>query len=302
MYPGQPPQRPYRPPMTREEAMRRQAYYRKKKKKKMIRQAAILSVAALFLITAIIGITVAIHRRGDQVDLPDPITYPTQTTTESPAETGAPETTAPQTEADKGITICIDPGHGFEDPGASTEYLGQYTESDVTLAIALKLRDLLTERGYNVIMTHDTNTIPADAPKNEPYLFSLWERTDFANLHNPDFFLSIHGDTYEDENVYGTRVYFQSITGSDNTAITRVAQNFVDALTLSVTNARRDPLLKEMADDNAYYVLRNVTMPAVLIEVGFASNPVDAANMLDEAWQTQVAVGMANGVDMTFGR
>ncbi len=301
MYPGPPPQRSNRPPISREEAMRRQAYYKKKKKQKMMRRIALLTCFALFLITSVILITVFAHRASEQVDLPDPITYPTEKT-DAPDETQAPDTTADQSTEKSGITICIDPGHGFEDPGTSSEHLAEKNECDITLSIGLKLRDLLTERGYNVIMTHDTNQIPADAPKNEAYLFSLWERTDFANLHRPDFFISIHADTYDDASVHGTRVYFRSVTGEDNTAITRIAQNFVDALTLSVTNARRDPLLKEMPDDSAYYVLRHVTMPAVLIEVGFVSNPIDAANMLDEEWQKQVAIGMADGIDLSFGR
>ena len=172
----------------------------------------------------------------------------------------------------------------------------------MTLAIGLKLRDKLLARGYDVVMTHDTNTKPADAPMWEPYLFGLAKRTAYANEQDPDFYLSIHGDTFEDKNVQGARVYFQSITGQDNSSITAVAQCFVDALTVALTDAVKTPLLKEMADDSAYYVLRNVNMPAVLVEVGFASNPTDAANMLSDAWQDRVAEALANGVDRAYGK
>lgn len=306
--PQQPPQQrpPQRRPLTREEWMRYQEYLRKKKQKELRRKLTVLICATLLIITTVVLISVALHRSShDDTSLPADST-PTADTNLKPAETTAPqqttaaETTAPPA-AEKKITVCIDPGHGYDDPGATTEFLGQYTESDVTLAIGLKLRDKLLARGYDVVMTHDTNDIPAGTPAGEQYLFGLAKRTAYANEQDPDFYLSIHGDTFEDPNVQGARVYFQSITGRDNSAITAVAQCFVDALTVALTDAVKTPLLKEMADENAYYVLRNVNMPAVLVEIGFASNPTDAANMLNEAWQDRVAEALANGVDRAYG-
>ncbi|MBE6575900.1 MAG: N-acetylmuramoyl-L-alanine amidase [Ruminococcaceae bacterium] len=304
--PQQPPRPPQRRPLTREEWMRYQEYLRKKKQKELHRKLAILICAALLIITTVILISVALHRSShDDASLPADSTPAATTDPKLPESTAAPQTTPAETtvppSAPKKFTVCIDPGHGYDDPGASTEYLGTYTESDVTLAIGLKLRDKLLARGYDVIMTHETNTPPADAPAGEQYLFGLAKRTAYANENEPDFYLSIHGDTFEDPSVQGARVYFQSITGKDNSSITAVAQCFVDALTVALTDAVKTPLLKEMADENAYYVLRNVDMPAVLVEVGFASNPTDAANMLNEAWQDRVAEALANGVDRAYG-
>ncbi len=280
--------------------MRRQAYARKmQQRRQMQKRIAVLAIAALFILFTVILISVALHRADTDVSLPADTTDPV-TTTAAPAVTDRPavsETTPNRS----GITICIDPGHGFDDPGASTAFLGELTESDITLAIGLKLRDELTARGYTVIMTHDTNEIPAGTPAGEQYLFGLAKRTAFANEHKPDFFLSIHGDTFADPSVQGSRVYYQSVTGENNDAITATAQCFVDALTEALTDAKKEPLLKEMVDDDAYYVLRNVTMPAVLVEVGFASNANDAANMLDEDWQAKIAAALADGVDRNFG-
>lgn len=303
--PYQPPQRPPQRKLTREEWMRRQEYLRRKKQQQLHRRLAILTFAALFVILTVVLISVALHRSGQETSLDaNETTLPPQTDPENtgtPVQTTAPQTTAPPTISDK-ITICIDPGHGYDDPGATTEYLGDYTEKDITLSIGLKLRDLLLARGYSVVMTHDTNDIPDDAPVGEQYLFGLAKRTAYANQTDAVFYLSIHGDTFEDSSVQGSRVYFQSITGEDNTAITRLAQNFVDALTLALPDAPKAPLLKEMPDDSAYYVLRNVTMPAVLVEIGFASNPTDAANMLDDAWQQKIAEALADGIDRGFAK
>lgn len=296
-----PPQRPGRPPLTREEYMRRQAYFRRKKRREMQKRIAILAIAALFILFTIILISVALHRSDTPANLPLEETTLAPGTTAEPAETTLPpvDTTAPEKQ---GTVICIDPGHGYDDPGASTKFLGDVTESEVTLAIGLKLRDLLVARGYIVIMTHETNEIPAGTAPGEQYLFGLAKRTAYANEQNPDFYLSIHGDTFEDPSVQGSRVYFQSVTGEDNSAITATAQRFVDALTAELTDAKKAPMLKEMRDDDAYYVLRNVNAPAVLVEVGFASNQTDAANMLDEAWQARIAQALADGVDRNFGK
>lgn len=295
-----PPQRPGRPPLTREEYMRRQAYLRNKQRRAMQKRMAILAIAALFVLFTVILISVALHRADTAVNLPPETTLAAVTTAPAAVTTlPSAETTAPEKPS---AVICIDPGHGYDDPGASTKFLGDVTESEVTLAIGLKLRDLLVARGYTVIMTHETNEIPADAEPGKQYLFGLAKRTAYANEKKPDFYLSIHGDTFEDPSVQGSRVYFQSVTGEDNSAITAMAQRFVDALTAELTDAKKAPLLKEMKDDEAYYVLRNVNMPAVLVEVGFASNQNDATNMLDEDWQARIARALADGIDRNFGK
>ena len=123
----------------------------------------------------IILVSIGLHRASEPADVSVPDTTDAQTTVVTEADTTVPPP------LEKGITICIDPGHGFDDPGASTEYLGQWTEADVNLAIGLMLRDELVARGYTVIMTHDTNDIPADASPNEQYLFGLAKRTAYAN-------------------------------------------------------------------------------------------------------------------------
>ena len=295
-----PPQPPGRPPLTREEYMRRQAYLRNKQRRAMQKRMAILAIAALFVLFTVILISVALHRADTAVNLPPETTLAAVTTAPAAVTTlPSAETTAPEKPS---AVICIDPGHGYDDPGASTKFLGDVTESEVTLAIGLKLRDLLVARGYTVIMTHETNEIPSDAEPGKQYLFGLAKRTAYANEKKPDFYLSIHGDTFEDPSVQGSRVYFQSVTGEDNSAITAMAQRFVDALTAELTDAKKAPLLKEMKDDEAYYVLRNVNMPAVLVEVGFASNQNDAANMLDEDWQARIARALADGIDRNFGK
>jgi len=288
------------------------------RRRRMQKRVAILVIALLFAVLTVVLIAVALQRGSAPTDAtPGEITEPNSPQqTDPPVTTDAPQTTTPETTAppettvppqttavppenDGRITICIDPGHGFDDNGASSEYLVNTHEKDITLAISLKLRAALESAGFHVIMTHDTNQIPADAPLGEMYLFGLAKRTEFANKHMPDLYVSIHADSFDDPTVNGSRVYFQTVTGKDNSAITAIGQKFVNSITAAFPSAKR-PMLKPMEDDNAYYVLRNTNMPAVLIEVGFATHPGDAANMVNPTWQQQMADAIANGVKAIF--
>ena len=56
------------------------------------------------------------------------------------------------------------------------------------------------------------------------------------------------------------------------------------------------PLVKTMADDDAFYVIKKIGVPSVLCEIGFVTNQTDAANMLDEAWRQAAAQAIADGI------
>ena len=64
-------------------------------------------------------------------------------------------------------------------------------------------------------------------------------------------------------------------------------------------NAKKTRVIEKDFED-AYYVIREAPVPSSLIEVGFVTNPTDAANMLDEAWRRTIAKGIAAGIDSFF--
>lgn len=210
----------------------------------------------------------------------------------------APDT-AGNTAEESGITICVDPGHGFEDIGTDSELLGTFSEKDITLAIALSLRDFLEEKGFQIVLTHDGQSFPKTDIDDGNRLFNPKERISYVQTLKIDYFLSIHCDSYEaDDSVQGTRVYYSA--GTDFVKKSGQAANLIQSSINQKFPLSKKAVVREMEYDGAYYVIRTAPVPASLIEVGFVTNPTDAQNMLDEDWRTDMAAAIADGISRFF--
>jgi N-acetylmuramoyl-L-alanine amidase len=177
-----------------------------------------------------------------------------------------------------GFTICVDAGHGGKDPGAVAAD-GTY-EKTVNLDIALQLRDLLRQAGVRVVMTRDSD-----------YFVPLDERAEIANRAGADLFVSIHnnavGDASRRNMVRGTQTYYNEYQKFGNTVQFELAG------------------LLRIGDSGTYSrgfaVLRRTAMPAVLVEVGFLTNPHDLALLRDATFRANAARGIFNGVARHLG-
>jgi len=195
------------------------------------------------------------------------------------------------------VSVCIDPGHGYDDPGADSDFLGEeYAEADINLDVALKVREILARYKVNVIMTHDTSEPDDSVPQNEEgkrVIDPVW-RADFANANTDiSLFVSLHCDSYpQSESVSGVRIYYMPKAKSGEAA-EELAKECAGGIE-SIFN--EDVMLKSMSPDDAYYVIKHINVPSVLIEMGFITNPDDAADMLDDSWRQRMAEGIANGI------
>lgn len=197
-------------------------------------------------------------------------------------------------------TICIDPGHGFDDIGTFSALLGDVNEKDITLSIAKLLSEELLTRGFQVLLLHDGDTFPVSSIDDGNQLFNPQERVDYANSQSfIDYYISIHCDSYgSDSSVGGTRIYYSQ--GTQYTEDSGEAAKSIAEAVNQILTESRETVVKSMEYDKAYYVIRNVAVPSSLIEVGFVTNPVDAANMLDSTWQKNIATGIADGIQRFF--
>ncbi len=198
-----------------------------------------------------------------------------------------------------GITVCVDAGHGFDDIGTYSDYLGDITEKDITLPIALYLKEALEAEGITVIMTHDGESFPKTSVDDGNKLFNPQERVAYADTLNIDYFISIHCDSYaSDSSVNGTRIYCSKGTKYSEDSV-KAAQMITDSINLAYPDAKKS-VLREMSRKEAYYVIRETKVPSALIEIGFVTNRTDATNMLNDAWRKGLAQSISDGIVCFF--
>ncbi len=171
----------------------------------------------------------------------------------------------------KNKVIVIDPGHGGNDTGAMR---GNTLEKDLTLDIALKLRKVLKEKGFNkVIMTRTSDTT-----------LSLADRVRIANDYNADLFVSIHINSSVKSEINGIETHYYSDRGYD------VAKVIHKELISNISATDRG-LFK-----SKFYVINHTEAPAVLLELGFISNEQEKNLLTSERRQTDSAQAIADGI------
>lgn len=179
--------------------------------------------------------------------------------------------------------IVIDPGHGGNDPGAGRA--DGPKEKELTLKIGLKVRDMLQSYGYTVIMTRD-----GDYHLDKDVDVDLRKRAAIANNNNADLFVSIHINS-AGPTAKGSETYYHTtntLGGKSKALATSIQNKLFNYLALSSFNRG-----VKTAD---FSVLRNTTMPAVLTEVAFISNPNEEALLITDAFQTKAAKAIVDGI------
>ena len=197
------------------------------------------------------------------------------------------------TEQDK-IIVYIDAGHGFDnsvgtpDVGTGTgtpyhELTGKY-ESDLNLEIALKLKEILLEKGYAVVMSREAQVSEH---------VTINERVSRVNSTECDIFISIHANSFDSENVSGARIYYSSL--NDNAIkCKRYASVVASALNAMEGVSQREVTVEDHADIG---VIKSVKVPTVLVETCFLTSPTDAALAASEEWIEKMATGLCNGIE-----
>ena len=127
---------------------------------------------------------------------------------------------------------------------------------------------------------------------------SLQQRVDIANNCNADLFISIHHNASTSSSAYGFEAYYSS----DTSALSGVDTNYKvnkskEIGTALVNNASSQlSMYNRGLKDDAFYVVKNTNMPAILIENGFISNPTEAAKISSSSYQQKLAEIIANVV------
>jgi N-acetylmuramoyl-L-alanine amidase len=228
---------------------------------------------------------------------------------------------APQGEHD--IIVAVDAGHGGDDPGATGA--SGTREKIVTLAIARALAARINhEPGMHAVLTRDGD-----------YFVDLRNRMDRARAANANMFVSIHADAVRDRSVSGASVYILSERGASSEAARQLAEheNAADLKGgLALANVRPDvrsvvldvqqnanmgqsvevagrvlgaldrvgAVRKREVQQAAFVVLKSPSMPSLLVETAYISNPDEERKLRTPAEQQRLAEAIFSGIDSYF--
>lgn len=177
--------------------------------------------------------------------------------------------------------IVLDAGHGGFDPGKvaadGTE------EKSINLEIMQYLQGYLEQGGAVVSITRNDDTALAGKKKAD-----LKGRLNIANNNDVDLFISVHQNSYPQENVHGAQVFFYKTSDNGKRLATAVQARLREVVDFDN---------KRVAKDNAsYYILKNIDIPSIIVECGFLSNPQERERLKDKTYQQKIAWAIYMGI------
>ena len=184
-----------------------------------------------------------------------------------------------------GQVVVVDPGHGGYDPGAVRDGV---LEKEINLQIAVKLKKTLEETGARVILTRggDYNLAVAGLHKREAHRYDLSKRLEMMRQSNACLFVSIHANCMYSRTSGGPEVFYHQ-ESEDGKMLAECIQEELR----SIPGVR-----KRLCKTSNYYVLRNAEKPAVLVEVGFMSNPGERKRLTGDEYQNLLSQRISWGI------
>ena len=181
--------------------------------------------------------------------------------------------------------IILDAGHGGEDCGAIGS--NGALEKELNLSLSEDLTALLRGAGFTVIQTRTDDSAlydPTQGTKHKKQR-DLSARLEIAKQHPDAIFVSIHMNTFPNDTCRGTQIWY-SPNDPRSVLLAQGAQDTVKEL-LQPQNNRK---VKQAT--SGIYLLRHITIPAILVECGFLSTPEECALLCTEEYQKELALAL----------
>lgn len=189
------------------------------------------------------------------------------------------------------MKICIDPGHGGNDPGAVA---GEVKEKDVVLKYAQELAAELRTRGHEILLTRVSDNF-----------VGLSLRAQRSNEWGADCLVSVHANAASAAAANGMWVIYDDRSARDKGPA--LARAIFDELRMVPDVEDADEDVEVFADRTGWVGNRDLTVisktraPAVLVELGFLTNPDDLAQLLEREDMADIAVAIADGIEAWGG-
>jgi N-acetylmuramoyl-L-alanine amidase len=178
----------------------------------------------------------------------------------------------------RGPLIVLDAGHGGSDEGAKVQSV---QEKKITLATVLYTKKYLEEMGYRVILT-----------RGKDAYVSLPKRVSIANKTKSALFVSVHFNASRNSAAEGIEIYYYSNKDPQRARSSRRLANYVLHFVLDQTEA-----VSRGVKSGNFHVIRETSMPAILIEGGFMTNRSEWLNLKKRSYLENIAKGIAHGID-----
>lgn len=183
--------------------------------------------------------------------------------------------------------IVIDPGHGGRDPGRIS--VSGVPEKDINLEVSKRLATVLGEMGAAVILTRDSDIDLSDSSASgwrNKKRQDLSRRVDMANSRKADLYISVHCNAFPGQGEHGAQVF-----SHPNSSESKVLAEYIQSEMAKILQNT-----KRQAKQVDYYAIRKTKMPAVIVEIGFITNPHEDKMLRDPLYQSKVAWSMAAGI------
>ncbi|MBU3188153.1 N-acetylmuramoyl-L-alanine amidase [Clostridium bowmanii] len=179
------------------------------------------------------------------------------------------------------FTVCIDPAQYY------TENTGKNgaEAKDINLSTALKLGNILKTRGFKVIYTRDSDAVTWDKLNEDD------AKATIAKNAKADVFLSINTNSYSSDTANGIETYYLSDASNNNKVLAGLMQTEL----IKATEAS-DRGIKAASNEENLQILKKTSCPAVVLELGFLSNPQEETLLTSEKYQNNAAKAIANGL------
>ncbi len=191
---------------------------------------------------------------------------------------------------DNAPVLIIDAGHGGEDGGAVA--MDGTVESEINLAVAKRLREILCFTGHDVVMTREEEKSLSENSKGtlrERKRLDLERRVELVNHHPNAILISIHQNSLPNYfSVHGAQVFYNTQEGSEI-----LAEAIQEQLNLWINT---DKAKSHKPIDPSIYLMKNIHCRAVLVECGFLSNAEETKKLKQPGHQTLLALTIAAGI------
>ncbi|MDI3547158.1 MAG: N-acetylmuramoyl-L-alanine amidase [Halanaerobiales bacterium] len=184
----------------------------------------------------------------------------------------------PSNTGDMEFTVVVDPGHGSIDTGTSH---GNIYEKDINLQIGRYLNQELKKVNIIPIMTRTKDKLYMDSRRKD-----IRHRPEVAKEKKADLFISIHANNFPSSQPSGSQIFYKP--GSELSKI------LAEKIRTEMIKLRKEN--NRCIKSGDFYVLNQAPCPAVLIEVGFLSNPVDRQKLINPKYQQALAVSIKRGI------